>query len=62
MERIQVPGDRRVNRVSITEAGKTLIEKALPEQASIVEGMLSQLNVEELETLRALHQKLLKAE
>ena len=60
VERVHVPGDRRVNRVTITQAGKTLIEQALPEQASIVESMLSQLTANEVETLRTLHQKLVK--
>ncbi len=57
VEREQVPGDRRVNRVKITEAGKTLIHAVLPEQATVVESMLSSLNVTEVETLGHLLKK-----
>lgn len=56
-EREQVPGDRRVNRVKITEAGKTLIHAVLPEQAKVVESMLSALDDEEVEALAALLKK-----
>jgi DNA-binding MarR family transcriptional regulator len=56
-EREQVPGDRRVNRVKITEAGKTLIHTVLPEQAKVVESMLSSLNDAEVETLGKLLKK-----
>lgn len=59
VERIQVPEDRRVNRVRITEAGKTLIHGVLPEQAGIVEQMLSALDDVEVNTLRELLKKLL---
>ena len=56
-EREQVPGDRRVNRVKITEAGTTLIQTVLPEQAKVVESMLSSLDISEVETLAQLLKK-----
>jgi DNA-binding MarR family transcriptional regulator len=55
----QVPEDRRVNRVRITEAGRTLIHGVLPEQAGIVEQMLSGLDDTEVNALRELLHKLL---
>jgi DNA-binding MarR family transcriptional regulator len=57
VERLQVPGDRRVNRVQITEAGKTLIHAVLPEQAKVVESMLSGLDDAEIGTLHGLLKK-----
>jgi MarR family transcriptional regulator, organic hydroperoxide resistance regulator len=57
VEREQVPGDRRVNRVRITEAGNTFIQAVLPEQAKVVESMLSGLDDAEIETLKALLKK-----
>jgi DNA-binding MarR family transcriptional regulator len=59
VERLQVPEDRRVNKVRITEAGKTLIHSVLPEQAGIVEKMMAGLEEAELETLRDLLKKLI---
>ena len=61
VERIQVPEDRRVNKVRITEAGKSLIHSVLPEQAGIVEKMMSGLDDAEIVTLRDLLKKLLAA-
>lgn len=58
VERLQVPGDRRVNKVRITEAGKTLLHTAFPEQVGAVETMMSGLQEEELENLRGLLKKL----
>lgn len=57
VEREQVPGDRRVNRVKITEAGLTFISAVLPEQAQVVEEMLSSLEESEIETVRTLLKK-----
>jgi DNA-binding MarR family transcriptional regulator len=59
VERIQVPEDRRVNRVKITEAGKELIHAVLPEQAGIVERMMAGLDDREILTLRELMKKLI---
>jgi DNA-binding MarR family transcriptional regulator len=57
VEREQVPGDRRVNRVKITEAGHAFITSVLPEQAQVVEGMFSGLDDAEVEMVRALLKK-----
>lgn len=57
VEREQVPGDRRVNRVKITAAGSEFIHMVLPEQAKVVENMFAALNDEDVETLRALLKK-----
>jgi DNA-binding MarR family transcriptional regulator len=57
VEREQVPGDRRVNRVKITETGLSFIKSVLPEQALVVEGMFSGLNEAEIETIRMLLKK-----
>jgi len=61
VEREQVPGDRRVNRVKITETGRTFIHAVLPEQAKVVETMLSGLDDAEVETLRELLKKAVAA-
>jgi MarR family transcriptional regulator, organic hydroperoxide resistance regulator len=58
VERLQVPGDRRVNKVRITEGGKELLKKAFPEQVGVVETMMSGLQETELEALKGLLQKL----
>jgi DNA-binding MarR family transcriptional regulator len=60
VERVQVQGDRRVNRVRITEGGKDLLSKAFPEQVGAVETMMSGLEETELDSLRGLLQKLAK--
>ena len=60
VERVQVQGDRRVNRVRITEGGKELLHKAFPEQVGAVETMMSDLDEAELDSLRGLLQKLAK--
>ncbi|MEO7423551.1 MAG: MarR family transcriptional regulator [Fibrobacteria bacterium] len=60
VERVQVQGDRRVNKVRITEVGKELLNKAFPEQVGVVETMMSGLSQDELESLRGLLQKLAK--
>ena len=39
VERIQVPEDRRVNKVRITATGKELIHSVLPEQAASRDSM-----------------------
>jgi DNA-binding MarR family transcriptional regulator len=57
VEREQVPGDRRVNRVKITETGRAFIHAVLPEQAKVVETMLSGLNDDEVETVKTLLKK-----
>lgn len=57
VEREQVPGDRRVNRVKITPSGLAFISAVLPEQAQVVEEMLSALDETEIERLRALLKK-----
>lgn len=57
VEREQVPGDRRVNRVKITAAGSEFIHMVLPEQAKVVENMFAALNNEDVETLRGLLKK-----
>ncbi|MEO6096459.1 MAG: MarR family transcriptional regulator [Fibrobacteria bacterium] len=58
VERVQVPGDRRVNKVRITDGGKELLGKAFPEQVGVVETMMSGLDEPELETLTGLMQRL----
>ena len=57
VEREQVPGDRRVNRIRITEAGKTFIHAVLPEQAKVVEAMLSALDDTEVVALKDMLKK-----
>ena len=61
VERIQVPEDRRVNKVRITATGKDLIHSVLPEQAGIVEQMMAGLDDAEIVTLRDLLKKLIPA-
>lgn len=61
VEREPAPEDRRVNRVRITAAGKELILSVLPEQAHVVQTMLSRLDGSEVETLRFLLEKAVKA-
>src|SRR3954464_9512758 len=61
VERVQVPGDRRVNKVRITQAGKDLINKALPEQVGIVAEMMDHLAEAELDGLHSTLKKLVKA-
>ena len=58
VERLQVPGDRRVNKVRITQGGKELLNKAFPEQVGAVESMMSGLQAAELDTLKGLLQRL----
>jgi DNA-binding MarR family transcriptional regulator len=60
VERVQVQGDRRVNKVRITEVGKELLNKAFHEQVGVVETMMSGLSQIELESLQGLLQKLVK--
>ena len=62
VERLQVPGDRRVNKVRITEGGKEIFHKAFPEQLGVVEKMMADLEETELDSLRGLLQKLTKPE
>ena len=62
VERLQVPGDRRVNKVRITEGGKELFHKAFPDQLGVVEKMMADLEETELDSLRGLLQKLTKTE
>jgi DNA-binding MarR family transcriptional regulator len=62
VERMVVPGDRRVNRVRITKEGKELFDQALPEQLGIVDKMMSQLSSEDLQSLRSLLEKLIRAD
>jgi MarR family transcriptional regulator, organic hydroperoxide resistance regulator len=62
VERQQVQGDRRVNKVRITEGGKELLQKAFPEQVGAVESMMSGLDENELASLQGLLQKLAKNE
>jgi len=57
VEREQVPGDRRVNRVKITAAGLEFIHTVLPEQAKVVEEMFAALDDDDIETLRVLLKK-----
>lgn len=57
VEREQVPEDRRVNRVRMTPSGRTFIHTVLPEQAKVVEAMLSGLDDAEVETFRNLLKK-----
>jgi DNA-binding MarR family transcriptional regulator len=61
VERLQVPEDRRVNKVRITGTGKELIHSVLPEQAGIVEKMMSGLDEAEIVTFRNLLKKLIPA-
>jgi DNA-binding MarR family transcriptional regulator len=62
VERAEVPGDRRVNRVHITAEGKALFDKTLPEQLGIVDQMMSQLTKDDLQNLRSLLEKLVHAD
>src|SRR5690606_15252315 len=57
VEREQVPGDRRVNRVKITAAGLEFIHIVLPEQAKVVQNMFAALKDDDVETLRRLLKK-----
>ncbi len=58
VERVQVPGDRRVNKVRITEGGRDTFMKAFPEQIGMVEKMMADLDEGELEILQGLLKKL----
>jgi MarR family transcriptional regulator, organic hydroperoxide resistance regulator len=58
VERVQVPGDRRVNRVRITEEGCNMFQKALPEQLGVIESMMAGLEEKELDTLQDLLKRL----
>ncbi len=58
VERVQVPGDRRVNGVRITEGGRDMFRKAFPEQLGVVEKMMADLDENELKTLQGLLKKL----
>lgn len=58
VERVQVPGDRRVNRVRITEGGRDMFEKAFPEQLGVVEKMMADLDESELKALEGLLKRL----
>src|SRR4051812_22120109 len=58
VERVQVPGDRRVNGVRITEGGRDMFQKAFPEQLGVVEKMMADLDENELKTLQGLLKKL----
>jgi DNA-binding MarR family transcriptional regulator len=58
VERAQDPGDRRVNRVRITDAGREIFRKAFPEQLAVIERMMNGLDEAETETLFALLKKL----
>jgi DNA-binding MarR family transcriptional regulator len=58
VERVQVPGDRRVNRVRITEGGRESFQKAFPEQLGVIEKMMADLDANELGTLQGLLKKL----
>lgn len=62
VERLQVPGDRRVNKVRITDVGKQLFHKALPDQLATVEKMMSELDEGELEFLTATLKRLTMSE
>jgi DNA-binding MarR family transcriptional regulator len=62
VERMQVQGDRRVNRVRITEGGKEILKTAFPEQVGAVKTMMSGLEEAEIDSLRGLLQKLAKSE
>lgn len=58
VERVQVPGDRRVNRVRITESGREMFKKAFPEQLGVVEKMMADLDETEMDTLQGILKKL----
>jgi DNA-binding MarR family transcriptional regulator len=58
VERVQVPGDRRVNGVRITDGGRDMFQKAFPEQLGVVEKMMADLDESELQTLQGLLKKL----
>lgn len=58
VERVQVPGDRRVNRVRITEGGCDSFQKVLPEQLGVIEKMMADLDERELDALQGLLKKL----
>ena len=58
VERLQVPGDRRVNRVRITEGGREMFQKAFPEQLGVIEKMMAHLDDPELEALQSLLKRL----
>lgn len=58
VERVQVPGDRRVNGVRITKGGRDMFQKAFPEQLGVVEKMMADLDENELKTLQGLLKKL----
>lgn len=58
VERVQDPGDRRVNRVRITDAGRDMFQKAFPEQLEVIENMMATLDEDEIESLQGLLRKL----
>ena len=58
VERVQVPGDRRVNRVRITDGGREMFQKAFPEQLGVIENMMADLEEKELDALQGLLKKL----
>jgi MarR family 2-MHQ and catechol resistance regulon transcriptional repressor len=62
VKRQRVPDDRRMIRVSLTEAGQELIKRVFPSQMTRIVGEMSILSIEELETLGALCKKLGKSQ
>jgi MarR family transcriptional regulator, organic hydroperoxide resistance regulator len=58
VERVPDPADRRVNKVQLTRKGKDVLDTVYPEQLAAVETMMSKLNLEEVDRLRALLKKL----
>jgi len=58
VERVQVPEDRRVNKVRITKGGHEILDSAFPEQVAAVENMMAGLESDELSILQTLLRKL----
>ena len=58
VERQADPEDRRVNKVSITEAGMDLLRKVWPDHLKAVEALTTPLHVDEVQVLQGLLKKL----
>lgn len=57
LHRSACPDDRRVIHVTLTDAGKELMEKIMPKHHQLVDYMLGSLNNDEAETLVTLLKK-----
>ena len=58
VERQRDPSDRRVSRVALTDAGRSLLQRVFPSHVARVVGAFAALDADELETLAALLRRL----